>query len=687
MRKRRRRLWLAFDRALAKSLTRQVAILGVVLLVALLLSYVLLLCAGDGLDEFCKEKEVSFWVMPFYLLVDANALNTLYIGGRVYGWMLMASTVVFLLGMFIFNGMIISVMTNAIDHRARSHDEGLIHYLTSGHYVVMGYDDMAPSVIAHIFRHDPSAYVLMLTSVSATTIRERLRKSAVAPYEKQIIINYGHRTSSDDYDAIRLDQAEELYIVGNRQLPAHDAANVECVNSVCAWLTERRSQGSASSGPRRITCVFEDPATYAAFQTTEIFGKVSRLGIKFLPYNFYAGWARQVFVDRSYHDKSSPTLLHAYPSIYGDGIGPADERRVHIVFVGITHLSTTFAIEAAHVLHFPNGRQTLITFIDQNADREQNLFRTRIRHFFDVQDYGPEGIADVRIEFLQGDIFSASVQQQLRRWATDPCRLLSVFLTMADQRLNFAIGMNMPDEVYDARVPIFIRQDRSDCFVNNLRQANADKSLPYSQVLPDGRLVTVDRPGRYAHIYPLGMNDVAFRVDYTLMRRARLINYLYSTADYADTWRFKTPEELDALGADAIRDQAEEAWSQLSVADKWSNLYCACNIPSRLASLRAMRHLDAADTSHDLDPLTAEETAVLARSEHNRWCMEKLLMGFRPPTAAEDKYLHPDHAKQLARNKKLFIHHDLRPYDELDIVSRLDEEIVNHIPWIVRTAG
>ena len=36
-----------------------------------------------------------------------------------------------------------------------------------------------------------------------------------------------------------------------------------------------------------------------------------------------------------------------------------------------------------------------------------------------------------------------------------------------------------------------------------------------------------------------------------------------------------------------------------------------------------------------------------------------------------------------AQNKKLFIHHDLRPFKELNEVWKLDKEISSHIPWIV----
>ena len=60
-------------------------------------------------------------------------------------------------------------------------------------------------------------------------------------------------------------------------------------------------------------------------------------------------------------------------------------------------------------------------------------------------------------------------------------------------------------------------------------------------------------------------------------------------------------------------------------------------------------------------------------------------MGFRKPHEEEDKYEAPeDAAKEIAKNKNLFIHHDIRPYKELDDVQKLDREFSRTIPWIMR---
>ena len=342
-------------------------------------------------------------------------------------------------------------------------------------------------------------------------------------------------------------------------------------------------------------------------------------------------------------------------------------------------------MEAAHVLHFPNFNQnrnlkTKITFIDINANKEKEEFITRNRHFFEAQN---EDFIDVVFEFIEGNIFSASIQEDIKKWAEDEGQYLSIFLAMRDQRSNFVMGMNMPDEVYDNNIPVFIRQDRSDNFVTNLRMAD-DREFDYYRI-KDGKLNSSKRKARYANIYPFGMNETAYSADNKSVKRAKLINYLYETADYS-TYRFQSILSLDAIPEEKIWEEADKMWQKLTVALKWSNLYNSYTIRTKLASLRAMRGLELNNKSQDTAMLSDTEVEEMAKVEHNRWNVEKLLMGYRRPHEDEDKYHAPnDEAKgKLGKNKNLFIHSDIRPFDKLGTIKELDYEFSRYIPWIMR---
>ena len=704
MKKKKRKLWLDFDRALSHDLGKQVLILLGILLVIFGISHLLLYISGEGWRTNYKDDSINAFLFPLYLLIDGNTFHEFRTEMGAKGWTLLFGILIYVAGVIVFTGMIIASITNMIARRVERHRDGLIHYLKSGHYIIMGYDDMVPSIISEIFFKNPAADVLLLTAVDAKIIRERLFRSVARRQMEQIFINYGQRTAKEYYKDICLEEAAEIFIVGKRSLSAHDAVNVECVESVCAYLKEE----NYSQKPRRITCVFEDLDTYAAFKTTEIFKEVRDLGMEFIPYNFYAGWAKQVFVRGSYKEKSNPNEEIRYPSLYGNGIGPEDGKYVHLVFIGTSNFAVSFAMEAAHLLHFPNfehnnALRTRITFIELNAEDEMKQFLIRNRHFFEVQPYhyrdltkaqddgeiqktlpsdgiSRYGFLDVDFEFINGDAFSQEVQGELRKWAADKGQYLSIFMAMANQRNNFVMGMNMPDEVYDNAVPVFIRQDRADNFVTKLRSED-NKEFAYAHVDGD-KLVSEKRKGRYANIYPFGMDDMAYCGDERSLRRAKLINYLYDKANYT-TYSFPDPEALRAIPADEIWAEAETAWRKLSVALKWSSLYCAYNIPCKLSSLRAMRGLAAEETSRDTEPLNDQEIQELAAAEHNRWNVEKLLMGYRRVRPDEDKYEHPGFAKELAANKKLYRHHDIRPFSELDNVRQMDLGIVKLLPWVV----
>lgn len=698
----RRKFLLHLDKALSNSLGRQILILLILLAIMLAVSYLFMAFSGSDWQRFCHDKDLKTWLLPLYLLIDPNALNTLYIGGNVHGWMLFASSITYLLGMLVFNGLIIGVINNAISNRVEDHHDGLTHYLKLGHYIIMGYDEMVPSIINDIFAKNKNADVLLMTSADVKKIKEKLKKSVAKKQLDHIIVNYGHRIANEYYSDIHLEAAVEVFIAGWRSQASHDAVNVECIDSICKYLKGIPT----GQKPNRITCVFEDIDTYAAFKTSEIFGEVKDLGIEFIPYNFYTGWAKQVFINRSYKEKSNPDNEIQYPSIYGKGIVPDDKRHVHLVFVGTTNFAVAFAMEAAHLLHFPNfehnnRNRTRITFIEKNADEEMRLFKTRNRHFFDIQEeiyhdmsekdseYKENDVfkqyddrhnfLDVEFEFIKGDVYSDNIQELLRKWACDENQCLSVFLALSVQKDNFIMGMNMPDELYDHNIPIFIRQDRADNFVTNLRNADSKKQT-YSYV-ENGEVEHIERKGRYANIYPFGMDDMSYCTDERAFRQAKLVNYLYCNSSNN---RFPDIVVLDSMSKSTIWKEADKLWRDLNVAEKWSNLYCAYSLRCKLDSLRAMRGLDVNDDSRDQYPLSQEEIREIAAVEHNRWNVEKLLMGYRKAKSNEDKYEHDNFSKQdIKGNKKLFIHHDIRPFEKLDAVKQLDFEIAKYIPWIL----
>ena len=154
------------------------------------------------------------------------------------------------------------------------------------------------------------------------------------------------------------------------------------------------------------------------------------------------------------------------------------------------------------------------------------------------------------------------------------------------------------------------------------------------------------------------------------MKQARRIMYLYSQEGIITDMPEGDEKEL------------VESWFNTQYAFQQSNMYAANSIPFKLRSLSVREN----------KRLSEEEIDLMARTEHNRWNIERLLMGFSPYPFSErmvfKEILSSDNigaaqelnTKLKAAKKKLFKHKDIAPYDELlDGSKRYDRTIVKNI--------
>ena len=722
---------LKFDRTFSDKIWWQIIILLGVVLVALLIG--LVICYFLAFGKECEK--VNFFEWALYLLIDGNALSNIYTdnypGGERPWLTLLFAILGSLLGVIVFGGMLISVLSNMLLRRIENYRKGKNTYVIDNHYVILGYDEIVPSIIKQICTNE-DAYVLLQSSLPSEEIAEKIHSSIAQDCEKRVIIKNGHRTSVNDLEELKLNQACSIYIVGDRTKPSHDAMNIDCMEKVCIILKKNEKKGL----PESITTVFEDPDTYAALQVTDLFEDIRNLKVEFIPYNFYSDWAKQMFVD---------TDGDRYPFIDGDGISSKSDKHVHIVIVGTSSFGVTLGVEAAKMLHFPNfdgkNNRTEITFIDLNADKELQLFMTRARHFFEVQEhkYGEfvrEGdklvykeetmpatvfngkdanFLDVEFRFVKGDIYTKEIQALITEWACDDKQILSLIFAMRDSRSNMAIALNMNDKIYECGTRIFIRQNTSSKFVDKVREMS--QTAKEKMVIGnDGMPKALTIKGRYSNVFPFGMTDIIFDIDKRAQQMAECINYIYNyyydnnylvnengnpiqgeNIDDEDKKNFTLSHQLLQHGESILQgmmkynkedvlENAHQLWIGIKVSDQWSNLYSAYNIGFRERSLNAEGYRECRN-------LSAETLLKMAEVEHNRWNVEKLLMGFKKPQKEEDAYhldlnlYEEDQRKGVfngfkkTNNKNQYIHGDIRPFNQLNEIQELDKEIIRFIPW------
>ena len=106
-------------------------------------------------------------------------------------------------------------------------------------------------------------------------------------------------------------------------------------------------------------------------------------------------------------------------------------------------------------------------------------------------------------------------------------------------------------------------------------------------------------------------------------------------------------------------DEREKSWRRLSSVKRMSSIYNAMTIATKMRSVG----LEEDEWGKFYD-ISQEDIELLAQVEHNRWCVEELILGYRPCDDEEQEMVELD-IKQKRVLKGNMIHYDLRAYDDL----------------------
>ena len=645
----------------------------------------------------------------FYSLIDSNSLSNHLTENFKPTSTSLLQIGAYLCAIGIFGGLLISVLTNWFARRIENYQNGITTYLKKGHYVILGYDEIVPSIILDIFKdanHSRKPYILLQSTMPCSQVKELLRRSPASEYLNYIVLNYGHRTSEQDLSKLHLTKAKSIYVVGDRSKTIHDSMNFECLVKIHNIM-----QPTSPHPNVKLTCVVDDADSLSAFQHSDLVASFQFMQIRPAFYNFYTEWARQVLVNEKYGAeielKGRGWDERKYPPKLG--IKYEEEKYLHIVIVGINRLGVALGTEAAKIIHYPNfernrNLKTRISYIDLKADEEMELFMTRYRPFFQVQDCQFVNMAkdpnepvsipanrfkgnqanylDVDIEFIKGDVFSTSIQNLLEEWACEENNL-TLYIAFRDQQKGLTLALNLPRKVYDKASAIFVRQTRSDELFSQLRKDKCTYSRTY---MSEGlKQIESKRKSLYAHVYPFGMTDVAGNVlgkvqtqaeILMLMDRHENIRHQVLDCDYEQTnW----PE---------IRKLAHEEWNSpdISIDEQNGYFYMACAIPYRLSVLRSMRGLGPSDPSLDEQDLSKEEIDCLVVTEPNRM---NVLYRFKSLKIDEsfDVHKQTDERESITVvNEQRPYSYEIRPYSNKHDISSKSKEMIALIPRVLRAS-
>lgn len=639
--KNRRFISPSFDRMLYGGTIKQILLLFVVAIVIFALFFILIQW-GDKTDNITE----NLWQL-YYNFSDSNQQVSI---DSALGWRRGIMALATFWGTIIFGGMLISTLSNMLERRVELYRNGLTHYSLKNHIVVIGAAPNAIGTVKRLLNTEKDTIIAVLTMSDVDELRRSLNAQLGDEAMKRIVLNYGSRDSIEDLTDICIDTARKVYVFGedsevDDKEQIHDSLNIECVKII----SELR-KGCAEVLPCIVA--FDYLATYHIYQYADLEDDVKHT-VKFIPYNFNELWAHKMFVGVQYNNEIQKQALRT-PLDYRPIMSENSEDYVHLIVIGLSRIGEAVALEAARICHFPNyqHRKTKITIIDSNMDVEMDLFKQKCGELFNlcrwsytdvhnadnntsggiidkyrhlITNTNDEDFVDLEWNFINGFDANKAVRDYIENSVNDPHAITTIAVCLNETHRSLQAAMNLPNIVYEKLIPVLVNQRQSDSMIQALKVG-----------------------ARYAHLWPIGIlsEDLEDQLT-TLIHYGKRINYIYN---YYYT-NGSSPESID-------ESVASDQWEDVRISKRWSNIYSAASIWTKLRSLMG------SDTIEPRKPQIEEHIEILAQMEHNRWVVEELLLGYRPVNQQEDLAI--DNNKTLKSvMKQQYIHYDIRPYEGL----------------------
>ena len=673
------RLWI--QRSLAKGGFVPFIVYAIFAMAICSLFALAFLCCGlttCNLKQVEYSDPASLFSAAFYHMFTNGGQNLL---GISWGWLVAISGIILV-------AVITSLFTNWVESVGQNYLAGEKHYRLKNHVAVFGYHEMLPGLLKQLMESGYGKCYFLIQTNRIKKARNELSSVLTARQMRRVILQNGSLSSPIDLGMMRIEKAQEIYILGEEMMlktdSVHDTNAMQCLENVIHKLPVRKNKDDIPL----CHVMFEHHSTFAIFQHTDL-DKEAESKLALFPFNYYEMWARRVFVNDSLQPALSPDKPYL-PLEGTEGITCNSKDHVHLIVIGMSRMGIAMGLEAAHLAHYPNflsdpSCRTRITFIDRNARNEMYHLQGRIEPMFQTapwrfidpgnEEYGYPAkdirdtpwrfplsdeeskspfkseslhlgmdFIDIEWEFIQSDDENPVVQKYIADVAADAHTRLTVAVCVPDANQAIAIALNLPPVVYSSSVQVLVYQRNGDSIVRTLSHGQVSVFKPYSR------------------IRPFGMNfncyDQAF------------VHGLLFAANSLKHRGGGVPSVKEILLEKASTSKA-------AAANLWSNIYNICHMWTKLRS--------AGSTD---GTIPEELVPSLAEGEHIRWNAEQMLTGFRPLTKDEQKSVTDRTASKDALKREQKAHLDICSYKKLEEVDKevvpYDTELVNSIPGVFK---
>ena len=358
-------------------------------------------------------------------------------------------TLIYVLGAIAFTGLIISAITSIWRSRSEKFRRGSVSYKFKGHIVFIGYNNLVSGMIQKICEEEDTRIVVGVEK-DASVVCDKIKNRLFEKFRKNVVVLKADSCNKEDLERLRVIKAKEIYIIGEYD----DSYNLKCYRTIYEL-----SISDPSTDIKMPQCYvnLQSLSTLTLFRT---YASAGELGVDFKyfhVFNFDDEWARTI--------------------LQNDKKRNSGNFQRHIVIAGMTKMGAFLARKAALSCHYPNDdKHTIITFIDNNINEWTKLFISQHRIFFDYCQYSirtKENVIthrpikndvtlDIEFEFIEGELSDNIVRQDIDNYLADNKRLMTVAICYDNSQKNLAMGVNLPENVYDSNnVKVWVYQPTS----------------------------------------------------------------------------------------------------------------------------------------------------------------------------------------------------------------------------------
>jgi voltage-gated potassium channel Kch len=316
-------------------------------------------------------------------------------------------------------------------------------------------------------------------------------------------------------------------------------------------------------------------------------------------------------------------------------IGETSPLRVHLLIVGFSPMGEALLAQAARIGHFANDLPMKVTVIDPRAVQKGEAFATRYRGIDEV----------VKVRYEDRPPHDAAVVSLINEASQEPNFLPICLICFSDEKLNLALAVKIADAMKDRSMPIlWWLPKHSDVGLGLLFSQKLQQELFGKNVLPFGTLENVYNAESLEMKEPDEMGR-AFHECYV--------------------------KEQMEKGQTLANNSSLQPWDALPENFKNSNRLVADHIAVKMRAIGY--HLERSPSKTEaITEFSEEETRILSRMEHARYCAERFMDGWCLGEKNAARKTNPT----------------LLPWNILPDAEKVkDAEQVRKVPYIIQQAG